>query len=203
MLFFGSNKTKLEIWIQTTNNRFREAQTWPSKCKTSGRVGVLSYVIISSEERGAGFGKFLVDSIETEVKKSEWFHYIYLEAESSKTYKFYEKLGYIKSEKGATAKTRVLKDRDVSELENLFSNRMKELVNGVKNSKMAKIWMRKRIIFECAERIDGSIIQIGPCCGLASLLIALDGFLEKSFLSDSDLKRISENLYSGLKKTNF
>ena len=66
------------------------------KCKTSGRVGVLSYVIISSEERGAGFGKFLVDLIETEVKKSELLHYIYLEAESSKTCQFYEKMGYIK-----------------------------------------------------------------------------------------------------------
>ena len=75
------------------------------KCKTSGRVSVLSYVIISSEERGAGFGKFLVDLIETEVKKSELLHYIYLEAESSKTYQFYEKMGYIKSEKGATATT--------------------------------------------------------------------------------------------------
>merc|ERR1712071_600485 len=30
------------------------------RCKTSGRVGVLSYVIVSKEERGNGFGKFLM-----------------------------------------------------------------------------------------------------------------------------------------------
>lgn len=194
---------------------FARLRNTVQKCFTSGKIGILSYVVVAEKYRGQGFGLKLLELIEREVRRSTRkfgrpdkssgqviitpkneslsFHYIYLECDAEKLGKFYEKRGYRKTYEGVTASSKVMKNRDISRIEHLFLSKQTVTTN--------KIWMRKRILTRfCVEKIDGKIIQIGPCCGLAALFIAVN-HQSKNGLENHYLKFLCEEIFRELKYT--